>query len=101
MVRTPITLSPVSCVGAVCPIYATNALRHINFSECPLVLPIFSLLAYLLNSSALWKPYRVEKDKLRAVNKKLKKYALWSEKRDGNVAGDTERRRAKKIKREA
>eukprot|EP00904_Undaria_pinnatifida_P004260 jgi/Undpi1/13835/HiC_scaffold_9.g03486.m1 len=47
-------------------------------------------------------PYRVEKDKLIAVNKKLKKHALWSPKRgrtDGG--GGSERRKSKKMKTEA
>ncbi len=41
----------------------------------------------------------MEKDKLIAVNKKLKKHALWSEKR--GRGGDGERRKSKKIKKEA
>ncbi|CAM9948036.1 unnamed protein product [Ascophyllum nodosum] len=45
-------------------------------------------------------PYRVEKEKLRAVNKKLKKFALWSEKRGSMEGADGERRRVKKIKTE-
>lgn len=49
-----------------------------------------------------WQPYRVEKDKLIAVNKKLKKHALWSEKRSRSAAdGGSERRKSKKIKTEA
>lgn len=51
----------------------------------------------------MWQPYRVEKDKLIAVNKKLKKHALWSEKRSRGAAdgGGSERRKSKKIKTEA
>eukprot|EP00752_Nemacystus_decipiens_P003022 g2802.t1 len=46
-------------------------------------------------------PYRVEKDKLIAVNKKLKKHALWSEKRSRSAGGGGgERRKSKKIKTE-
>lgn len=94
---TFITLSPASC-----SIHAHKRPVSFKFPRVPIhVYNIFLSLAYLLRSSALWQPYRVEKEKLRAVNKKLKKYALWSEKRQGNVAGDAERRRAKKIKREA
>ncbi|CAM9791867.1 unnamed protein product [Pylaiella littoralis] len=51
-------------------------------------------------------PYRVEKDKLIAVNKKLKKHALWSEKRSRGAEGggggsSSERRKSKKTKTKA
>ncbi|CAM9886635.1 unnamed protein product [Ectocarpus fasciculatus] len=47
-------------------------------------------------------PYRVEKDKLIAVNKKLKKHAWWSQKRGrAEGGGGRERRKSKKIKTEA
>lgn len=45
------------------------------------------------------KPYQVEKDKLKAVNKIMKRHALWSEKRSTG-GGDGERRKSKKIKSE-
>eukprot|EP00903_Cladosiphon_okamuranus_P009166 g8756.t4 len=47
-------------------------------------------------------PYRVEKDKLIAVNKNLKKHALWSEERSrGAPEGGSERIESKNIETEA